>query len=143
MRDRLFINLKYRDSVLKNCIDNEVLGIHMLEAKDIFLLAVALGLDDPKEIQGKKDGYFRTSYIKTYDKALLSSILLGVEENKENVDTYANLDVNYDEAERCAETGFMRLKETIDSANGDSELLEKRILSQLNFLYQKNVASNI
>ena len=49
----------------------------------------------------------------------------------------------YDEAERCAETGFMRLKETIDSANGDSELLEKRILSQLNFLYQKNVASNI
>jgi len=35
------------------------------------------------------------------------------------------------------------LKEMIDSAGGDMELLEKRIFSQLNMLYQKNVASNI
>lgn len=115
----------------------------MLDTKDIFLLAVALGLNDPKEIQGKKDGYVRASYIKTYDKALLSSILLGIEENKDNVDTYANMDINFDEAERCAETGFMKLKEMIDSANGDAELFEKRILSELKFLYQKNVATNL
>ena len=143
MRDRLNINLKYRDSVIKFCIENKLLGIHMLDTKDIFLLAVALGLNDPKEIQGKKDGYVRASYIKTYDKALLSSILLGIEENKDNVDTYANMDINFDEAERCAETGFMKLKEMIDSANGDAELFEKRILSELKFLYQKNVATNL
>ena len=143
MRDRLFINVSYRDSLLKECDEKNILGFHMLEAKDIFLLAAALGLNEPRDIGGKRDGYFRTSYIKTIDKALMASILLGIEENKDKVDTYANPDINYDEAERCAEAGFIKLKEMIDSADGDMELLEKRILSQLNLLYQKNVATNL
>ena len=84
MRDRLFINVGYRDSLLKECDEKNILGFHMLEAKDIFLLAAALGLNEPRDIGGKRDGYFRTSYIKTVDKALMASILLGKEENKEN-----------------------------------------------------------
>ena len=143
MRDRLFINLNYRDSMLREWDEKNILGMHMLETKDIFLLATALGLDDPKDIQGKKDGYVRLSYIKTYHKALLASILLGLEENRDKIDDFANEDVNYDEAERCAESGFKKLKEMIDSAGGDMALLEKRIFSQLNMLYQKNVASNL
>lgn len=143
MRDRLFINLKYREGMLKKWDEENILGMHMLETKDIFLLATALGLNEPKEIDGKKDGYVRLSYIKTYHKSLIASILLGLEENRENVDAFANADVNYDEAERCAESGFIKLKEMIESAGGDMELLEKRIFSQLNMLYQKNVASNL
>ena len=65
MRDRLFINVGYRDSLLKECDEKNILGFHMLEAKDIFLLAAALGLNEPRDIGGKRDGYFRTSYIKT------------------------------------------------------------------------------
>ena len=143
MRDRLFINLNYRDSMLSEWDEKNVLGMHMLETKDIFLLATALGLEAPQDIQGKKDGYVRLSYIKTYHKALMASIFLGLEENRDRIDEFANEDVNYDEAERCAETGFLKLKEMIDSAEGDAELLEKRIFSQLNMLYQKNVASNL
>ncbi len=143
MRDRLFINLNYRDPMLNDWDEKNILGMHMLETKDIFLLATALGLDDPQDIQGKKDGYVRLSYIKTYHKALMASILLGLEENHDRIDEFANEDVNYDEAERCAESGFKKLKEMIDSAGGDMELLEKRIFAQLNMLYQKNVASNI
>lgn len=143
MRDRLFINLSYRDPMLSEWDAKNILGMHMLETKDIFLLATALGLDDPKDIQGKKDGYVRLSYIKTNHKALMASILLGLEENRDRIDDYANEDVNYDEAERCAESGFAKLKGMIDSAGGDMELLEKRIFAQLNMLYQKNVASNI
>lgn len=143
MRDRLFINLKYRDGMLKKWDEENILGIHMLETKDVFLLAAALGLNEPKDIEGKKDGYVRLSYIKTYQKSLIASILLGLEENKENIDSFANAEVNYDEAERCAEAGFIKLKEIIESAGGDTELLEKRILAQLNMLYQKNVAANL
>lgn len=143
MRDRLFINLNYRDTMLSEWDEKNILGMHMLETKDIFLLATALGLDDPKDIRGKKDGYVRLSYIKTYHKALMASILLGLEENRDRVDDFANEEVNYDEAERCAESGFEKLKEMIDAAGGDLELLEKRIFSQLNMLYQKNVASNV
>ena len=143
MRDRLFINLKYRDGMLKKWDEENILGMHMLETKDVFLLAAALGLNEPRDSEGKKDGYVRLSYIKTYQKSLIASILLGLEKNKENIDSFANAEVNYDEAERCAEAGFIKLKEIIESAGGDTELLEKRIFSQLNMLYQKNVASNL
>ena len=117
--------------------------MHMLETKDIFLLAVALGLDKPEEMSGKKDGYFLLKNVKTYDKALFSSILLGMPEHKDETDKYANADINYDEAERCAEAGFKEIKKLIDDASGDKELLEKRAFFQLNFLYQKNVATNL
>ncbi len=114
----------------------------MMDAKDIFLLATALGLDSPEEMKGKKDGYFLLKNIKSYDLALFASILLGIPENKDDIDRYANREINYDEAERCAESGFKKLRDIINSAGGDQELLEKRVLQDLQFLYEKNVAAN-
>lgn len=143
MRDRIFINGTLREGWLKEWDEKNYFGIHMLETKDLFLLAVALGMDKPEDIRGKKDGYFLLKNVKTYDKALFSSILLGKPENKDETDKYANADVNYDEAERCAEAGFKELKQFIEDAGGDKELLEKRAFSQLNLLYQKNVATNL
>ena len=143
MRDRIYINGALRDGWLKEWDEKNYFGMHMLETKDIFLLAVALGLDKPEEMSGKKDGYFLLKNVKTYDKALFSSILLGMPEHKDETDKYANADINYDEAERCAEAGFKEIKKLIDDASGDKELLEKRAFFQLNFLYQKNVATNL
>ena len=143
MRDRIFINGTLRDGLLKECDEKNYLGIHMMETKDVFLLAVALGLNTPEEMQGKKDGYFLLKNVKSYDLALFASILLGKPENRDAVDRYANPEANYDEAERCAEAGFKKLKELIESAGGDEELLTKRTLAQLNMLYQQNVASNM
>ena len=143
MRDRIFINGSLRDGLLKECDEKNILGFHMMETKDIFLLATALGLNNPTDIHGKKDGYFLLKNVKTYDKALFASILLGKSENKNHIDQYANIEVNYDESERCAETGFMRLKDFVESAGGDNELIEKRALAELQLLYQQNVASNI
>lgn len=143
MRDRIFINGTLRDGLLKECDEKNILGMHLMETKDIFLLAVSLGLNTPKNIQGKKDGYFLLKNVKAYDLALFASILLGVPDNKNEIDKYANAEINYDEAERCAESGFEKLKEAINSAGGDKELLEKRTLSELKLLYERNVASNL
>ena len=144
MRDRLFINGSLREGLLKECDENNVLGMHMMDTKDIFLLAASLGLNSPEDIQGKKkDGYFRLQYIKTYDLALFASILLGKAENKDDIDKYANAEVNYDEAERCAEAGFKELRKFIEAAGGDKKLLEKRALTELQKLYQMNVATNL
>lgn len=142
MRDRIFINSSLRDGLLHECNENNTLGMHMMDAKDIFLLATALGLDSPEEMKGKKDGYFLLKNIKSYDLALFASILLGIPENKDDIDRYANREINYDEAERCAESGFKKLRDIINSAGGDQELLEKRVLQDLQFLYEKNVAAN-
>ena len=142
MRDRIYINGSLRDGLLRECAQKNILGMHMMETKDIFLLAVALGLNFPEEMKGKKDGYFLLKNVESYDLALFASILLGVPENRDNIDRYANAEVNYDEAERCAEAGFKKLKEFIELADGDKELLEKRAFSELQLLYQKNVAAN-
>lgn len=143
MRDRIFIPQSYRDEMLDGWQSKNTLGLKVLENKDIFLLAVALGLSTPEDFKEKKDDYFLLKNVETYDKALFGSILLGKLENTDNIDSFSNMDINYDESERCAISGFKKLKEFIDSAGGDSELLEKRALAQLNLLYQKNVASNI
>lgn len=143
MRDRIFIPQSYRDEMLDGWQSKNTLGLKVLENKDIFLLAVALGLSTPEDFKEKKDGYFLLKNVETYDKALFGSILLGKLENTDNIDSFSNMDINYDESERCAISGFKKLKDFIDSAGGDSELLEKRALAQLNLLYQKNVASNI
>lgn len=143
MRDRIFINSSLRDGWLKEWDEKNYFGIHMLETKDIFLFAVALGLEKPEDMQGKKDGYFLLKNVKTYDKALFSSILLGLPENKDETDKYANAEINYDEAERCAEAGFKEINKMIEDAGGDMELLEKRAFAMLNYLYQKNVATNL
>lgn len=140
MRDRIYINGSLRDGLLRECDEKNILGMHLMETKDIFLLAVALGLNAPEDMHGKKDGYFLLKNVKAYDLALFASILLGIPKNKDAIDRYASADVNYNEAERCAEAGFNRLKEFIESAGGDRELLEKRALSELRLLYQKNVA---
>ena len=38
--------------------EKNLLGMHMMETKDIFLLAASLGLNAPEDMRGKKDGYF-------------------------------------------------------------------------------------
>lgn len=141
---RLYINKNNR-KLLDDWDAKDILGFHMTEAKDIFLLASALGLDTPTDIGGTKDGYFRTDAknYKTYDKALLSSVMLGTVEDVEDIDKYATEIINYNEAERCAESGFKILKEKIEDVNCDFELLEKRLISELNLLYEKNVKANL
>lgn len=137
-RDRIYINSIYRDSLLDELDKKDVLGFHSIAKKDIFLFAVALGLDNPKKIQGKKDGYFLLEYLKMSDKAFFGAIKLGKLENPADVDKFANEEESYDQAEQCAESGFEKLKEMYDSAE-DEEMFEKRLMSQLDYLYMINV----
>lgn len=144
MRDRLYINESYRERILKQMESQNILGFKLCKAIDIFFVAVSLGLNEPMDFQGKKDGYFQIhNNVGTYEKALFSSILLGIKENHQEIDKYANADINYDQAEKCAESGFLKLKEKLDDANWDEELFEKRLLSELKLLYAKNVKSNL
>lgn len=140
MRDRIYINISHRQ-FLNDIKANNTLGFNLPNAKDVFLLAVALGLNSPKDIVGKKDGYFLLKDVRTADKALFASITLGKVTDDKEIDQYAKDEVNYDEAERCAESGFAILKSKIDEAGGNEELLTKRLISELDLLYQKNVKS--
>lgn len=139
MRDRININKNYRP-FLDEMDSNNTLGFHLISKKDIFIIATSLGLQNPKSL-GPKDGYFLLKDVKSFDRVYFASINLGNNIEDKEIDKYANDEINYDIAEKCAETGFEILKEKVDSANGNEDLLIKRLLSELDLLYEKNVKS--
>lgn len=141
-RDRVFINSEYR-SLLEEMDNKDLLGQHTSEAKDTFMLAVALGIDAPAQSVEHRDGYFRMQYLKTQDKALLGSVILGKAETDSEIDENADLEKSVDFCELCAETGFALLRRKINEAGGDSELLERRLLAELDLLFAKNVEDDL
>ena len=143
-RDRAFINSEHR-TFLEEMKKKDILGFgeSIIDTKDVFLLAVALGVNSPAESFKSRDGYFRLQYLKTADKALLGSVLLGKAETDAEIDEYADLGKSIDLCELCAETGFQVLQSKVNNADGDSDLLERRLLRELDLLYTKNVENEL
>ena len=139
-RDRIYFPRKYKQ-FNKALSDHDIktLGLDNLSNLDLFKLAVAYGLDDPTDFDGAKEGLFLLKDLKTtYDQTLLNIVKLGTAQNNDEIDEYCNLELNYDEAERCACTGFGKLKELVES-NSDEELLIKKMFLELETIYFTNV----
>lgn len=51
-KDRVFTSSQYR-TVIDEMKKNDVLGLNIVEGKDIFMLAVALGLDNPTQLKNR------------------------------------------------------------------------------------------
>lgn len=140
-RDRVFINSEYR-TMVDQMKDTDILGFSMVENKDSFMLAVAMGLDNPTDVKNK-DGWFLTKNIKTDDKALMAAVLLGMASDDADVDAYSDLDKAIDLCEKCAETGFYQLKNKIIESDYDVEIFEGQLLKGLDVLYEVNVENNL
>lgn len=136
-RDRVFINGDYR-TMVDQMKDTDILGFSMVENKDSFMLAVAMGIENPIEVKNK-DGWFLTKNIKTDDKALMAAVLLGTADNDSDVDAFSDLDKAIDLCEKCAETGFYQLKKKKDEADYDADVMERQLLKELDQLYLANV----
>lgn len=140
--DIIYINEKYR-SFIDELKAKDVLGFKLLDNKESFMLAVALGVNQPTECKKKRFGWTRKSYIKSADKAMWASVLLGTATTDEEINLYADLDKSIELCEQCAETGFEILKQQYDKAEGDAELFERRMMKALDFLYTRVVEDNI
>lgn len=140
-RDRVFINSEYR-TMVDQMKDTDILGFSMVENKDSFMLAVAMGLDNPTDVKNK-DGWFLTKNIKTDDKALMAAVLLGMASDDADVDAFSDLDKAIDLCEKCAETGFYQLKKKKDESDYDIEIFERQLLKELDNLYEANVENNL
>lgn len=139
-RDRIYFPRKYKqfNQSLSNHEINS-LGLDNLNKLDLFKLAVALGLDDPQDFDGAKEGLFLLKDVKsTYDLSLINVVKLGVADSNDEIDEYCNIDINYDEAERCACSGFGKLKNLVEN-NQDESLLIKKMFRELEKLYMTNV----
>ena len=118
---------------------NNILGFKDIENKDRFMLAVALGLNSPCEKDKLKgaSGWFRTEVIKHInEKANYQVILLG-KASSEDIEEAIDLQNNFDMSERCAVSGFEKLREMADIYRNDNDLICKKFIKDLDLLYEK------
>lgn len=110
-RDRVYVSDSFKKTTdeLKN---QDVLGLSMVEGKEVFMLSVALGLDNPTLLKNRQ-GLFLNTALKTADKALIASVLLGTMSDDEDMDQYADFDKSCELCEKCAETGYQVLLKKI------------------------------
>ena len=140
-RDRIYTSSQYR-GVVDELKKNDVLGLNIVEGKDIFMLAVALGLDDPTPLKNKV-GLFLNTALKTADKALMASVLLGTVTDDAQLDEFADQDMSADLCEQCAEAGYQLLLKKYNDADCDPDLMERRLIKELELLFIKNVEEDI
>ena len=140
-KDRVFTSGQYR-TVIDEMKKNDVLGLNIVEGKDIFMLAVALGLDNPTQLKNRV-GLFLNTALKTADRALMASVLLGTVTDDTQLDEFADQEMSADLCEQCAEAGYQLLQKKYNDADCDSDLLERRMLKELELLFIKNVEADI
>lgn len=142
-RDRVYVSESFKTTT-NELKEQDVLGLSMAEGKDVFMLAVALGLDSPMSSPLKnRSGLFLNTALKTADKALIASVLLGTMSDDEDMDRYADFDKSCELCEQCAETGYQVLLKKYNDTGCDEELLERRMLLELDLLYSKNVLDSL
>lgn len=118
-----------------------------IDNKDQALFLAALGCNSPIPLSSKKDegGWFRTDSVVKYSKdvAMMSCILLGTAQTDEDYDRYSQMDSYMDYIEQCAESGFQIIEKKLQEVNGDNNLLERRMLKELDLLYTTLVENDI
>lgn len=89
-RDRVYVSEQFKNTMdeLKKA---DVLGLSLAEGKEVFMLSVALGLDKPAPLKNRV-GLFLNTALKTADKALIASALLGTMADGDDMDQYADFD---------------------------------------------------
>lgn len=143
----IFDYSKGKREYLETLYSESVLGLSKtIENKDVAMFIAALGIDSPTEItQRDGGGWFRVENVTRYsdDKAFICSFLLGTAKTDEEVNQFSKLEEYINYMERCAENGFHVLNEMIQDVNGNNELLERKLMQHLDFLYIKNVENDI
>ena len=140
-RDRVYTSSQYR-AVIDDLKEKDVLGLGLVEGKEALMVAVSLGLANPSTLPNRV-GLFLNTALKTTDKALMASVLLGTATEDEEIDSYADLDKSIDLCERCAEYGYQELLKRYNNSGCDNEVFERLLLKELDFMYTKNVETDL
>lgn len=139
MKDRANTEKGVREFV-DNLRTRKILGFEdkLVPNKDLFLLAAALGEKNPRELQGS-DGFFLFKDLKYDDKCKLEVMQIGTLRSDDEVDQFADLESCIPYCEKCAARGFDILREKVEAAKWNNDVLEDRLMKELDELYQKNV----
>jgi len=104
MPDRIYIEENHRN-IIKD-IDDVFNGPNRFERIDLFLMALALGLNSRKELTGKKEGFVRLQTLKENQTNL---IYVCAWHHLKLIDKLFDEELVYRVAEECANSGFILL----------------------------------
>lgn len=134
-RDRFYIEEKTRDLLNSKIKKENFLNMANVKNKDIFLFALALGIDTPNELDGKKEGLLLDKDLDMFDESLVYGAAIPY---LEDLNDLADKNKVYDFIERCANQGFSYISDSID--NSSFEHIDKNLLLELNDKYQKVIS---
>lgn len=149
INDRAYAEKGIRDYI-KELKRDAVLGMteSEVENKDVFLLAAAIGINHPRRLESR-DGLFNFDVLKNVrDKVPFEVMKVGTLSNDDDYDRFSSLEKCMLYCEQCAASGFDILREKVISAKNVSidnfnEVLEERLLKDLDDLYRKNVEDDL
>jgi hypothetical protein len=136
-QDRLYIE-KDKSNFIRKLIEKGNRYLLFNENKESFLYAMVLGMNNPTELKGAKDGLVRESYLKIEDMALLYSIVL---EELNDLDELTEKNKVYGIAEKMANTGYKIMNNKIDLISYDN--LTMKLFSELDELYENHKKAGI
>ena len=99
--------------------------------KETFLYAMTLGINNPTEIAGNREGLFLDTYLNIKDEALLYSV---VSEELDSLDELTEKNKVYGVAEKMANAGYRIIEDNINSISYDN--LTMKLFTELDELYE-------
>lgn len=135
-----------RRDFLTRIFEKGIFGLSQsISNKDQAFFIASWGISAP-EAYKKRDssGWIRSDYIKfAEEKALMSVPLLATATKDDEVGEYAEYGVYKDYFEKCIEKGFQVIEKKVEDVNWDNNLLERRVLTELDLLYAKNLEDTL
>lgn len=130
VQDRFYVaknNAKFIRSL--NERDNRYLKFNT--NKETFFYAMTLGINNPTEIAGNKEGLFLDANLNIQDEALLYSV---VSEELDSLDELTDKNKVYGTAEKMANSGYKIIEDNVNSVSYDN--LTMKLFTELDELYE-------
>lgn len=127
MRDRIFIEESHRDFLKE--LDEIFKGPSRLERIDVFLVAMAIGIDTRSALMGRKEGLVRLQSLKPIQTNL---IYVSAWHHLKDVEKLFDEELVYSIAEELANSGFILLNSMLKSYDGN--LFKQIMYNRLNHI---------
>lgn len=115
-------------------------GDNDTNTKDIYLLAMALGLDkEPSSSIKGGESYTRTIYFKDFDRALLTAAFLQTAPETDDILEYCDIKRAFANSKGYTDAGFEAIDELAQSAMYDPELMVKKLLEYVDSIYDETI----
>lgn len=109
--------------------------------KDIYLLAVALGLDSPAEKLIKPESWVRMVNFRDHDKALAIAAYMATALDSDSVGKYCDQRDAFAYCKQFTDAGFRIIDSFASDAMYDPDLMVKKMLSYVDSIYEEVISS--